>query len=853
MVRVARVKRPKKRVQSRKQFKVCAVFDTETTTIQDDWKSYAFPILFVWNNLAAVDLETYSPGDDQVHYYRDGGEILAEVDFLIDLGQSKNFIPVVAGYNIIFDLQPLLFEMSETWKMKVLAQTENQVYALDIVEQDEILCRFWDTFFLESNGLAAMGEICGFKKLYGDWDYDLIRTPETELTADELEYAKRDVQIIPAYLNYLLKTHDWLKPHYLGGKVMTKTSLVRQFAKHRIGRAKYKTAKGTERTIYDAFKRTCAEEFPKTFESYAMRKACFRGGLTFTAGKFANTAQKNVLALDVSSMHHTFINGRYVPVHFKPTNKTVLEELARQVLETSLKDVLKFYHQPFMHAFHAQIKFTNLRLKPDTVFERFGIGIISSAKFSKRVRLDDYGHNQAGMEAEKATRGIGYHDVATKAVFAFGKLMQAREATLFLNEVELWNLGQVYEWDNFEILQGESTLKYAMPPDYVTLQSNVLFEQKAEIKALLQNYRAGVPYEGELSKWVPTGIRKEIKDGTCKRDFLEAYYVGTVKTMFNSIFGSQAMDLLRPDFEIVQGEIGINFDTVVTPENFEKRRPEKITSFYNYGSRIVAGSRMHLIIALILLGKKSKSILILSGDTDSVKVSIQGGRLTDKGILKALDPLAKASRKALDMGNARIRKLFPENASSLDGVGCFEIEPASRESTRYKFMFEAWNKARISLTDAGEIGVIVAGLSRPAGAYHIEKAIKDFHRAGYDFEAICQNVLGYDVFISPEITQSLQRNIPDVTARVEEEFIDHRGVKSKVSSYQSIALFPCGKWLGELEKKSNRDNVIYLSNLGREVDTREKIISIQGNYVIIEVMDEWGESQEIMKAVIHRE
>ena len=69
-----------------------------------------------------------------------------------------------------------------------------------------------------------MGRTCGLAKALGDWDYNLTRTPETPLTADEMHYAARDVQVIPAYLRYLIEANEWLEPDMLASTVLTKTS-----------------------------------------------------------------------------------------------------------------------------------------------------------------------------------------------------------------------------------------------------------------------------------------------------------------------------------------------------------------------------------------------------------------------------------------------------------------------------------------------------------------------------------------------------------------------------------------------------------------------------------------------------
>ena len=142
----------------------------------------------------------------------------------------------MAAYNATFDLQTILASLANTYKIAVNAQSSTNIYTLDLCDdEDNILLRFWDTFHLEMRGLAAMGKTCGLAKATGDWNYDLVRTPETPLTELEYFYAARDVQVIPAYLRYLLDANEWLKSSDFGHLLLTKTSIVRQMAKHTIG------------------------------------------------------------------------------------------------------------------------------------------------------------------------------------------------------------------------------------------------------------------------------------------------------------------------------------------------------------------------------------------------------------------------------------------------------------------------------------------------------------------------------------------------------------------------------------------------------------------------------------------
>ena len=244
----------------RKPFKIVAIYDTETTNLDSfDGKSIqhiAFPNLFILNRIRGIS--DYAPNtSDAIKFIRYSQDMINELESIVDDGLQDGFIPVVCAYNLMFDLQPLMRELSIRYDMQVNAQNRVSVYTLDLMRDDEIILRFWETFYLEMSGLAAMGETCGFAKAVGEWNYDLIRHCETPLTDNEIEYAKRDVQVIPAYLRWLLETNPHLDESDLGCKVLTKTSLVRQRAKRELANLKFIKANGKQMSIGHAFNITC--------------------------------------------------------------------------------------------------------------------------------------------------------------------------------------------------------------------------------------------------------------------------------------------------------------------------------------------------------------------------------------------------------------------------------------------------------------------------------------------------------------------------------------------------------------------------------------------------------------------
>lgn len=831
-------------MKTRKEYRVAAIFDTETTNIGEGAETRAYPILYIFNDLRATPLGSYTPDTDDVRFYRRTSEALAYIDGLITYGRAHGYVPIIAAYNLMFDMQTLLLELAQSYTIEVNAQTATSVYTLDLCMDDNVVCRFWDTFYLEMGGLRAMGETCGLPKAVGDWDYSLARTPETPLTEEELFYARRDVQVIPQYLQWLLRANHWLTPDMLGCRVLTKTSLVRQMARREIGGRRVTLQDGKKITLQRAYEMTCNQEFPKNYAAYALRKACFRGGLTFTSAKTASVVVDNVASLDVTSMHHAFINGRRLPVKFAVAPPEILQIACERIVYTPLEDVLRNYSDPFRMGLHVAISFTNLRLRVNTCFADWGIAICPRSKFVRTLQADtDYSNNERAKTQENSIRAHGYVDSAVNPTFAYGKLYRADKCILHVNEIELWNVAQVYEFDEMHVLYGEATAKTIVPPDYVTLQSNMLFARKTDVKNLIKHYTEGVPYAGDIPESIPEGIARDARAGTLSVKFLQSYYGSTVKGQFNGIYGTQAQDVMKADYRVTEtGELEVDKATVCTPENFAKKRPKTPRVLYTYGMRIVAGSRMHLVIAMMLIYRRfGARVTVTGGDTDSLKISCADD-VTDAELLDALEPLHTAIENAIDLTMRRVRNTAPDMASTLDHIGKFEVEDCGG-TTRYAEHVELWNKARVSLDMSGRVHVTCAGLPRPDGVYTIEDCIEDIMRMGHGFAETVRLSLGYDVLVDYEICHTLQRNRPHVWDRYVGTVTDYQGMTYHVDAPEAIALYPSGRWLGESDKQANGENLAYMRDVyNRNVETlprelivrdgRPMIVSIDGEILL---------------------
>lgn len=818
----------------KKLYRVVGSFDTETTNLYE--YNTAIPILYILHLHDNCHIESYYQGAGEIKTCNNPETFIQCIQEVIRKGIDGKYVPIICGYNLYFDIHPILAKLNEIYDIDALAQTATRLYHLDLKLGNKTVLRFWDTQHLEPTGLATMGNACGFQKLDG-WDYDLTRSPETPLTDREIEYAKRDTTIIPAYLRLLLEQNPSIEGKDLGNRILTATSLVRNMAYREIGKL---TTTNPKVTLNREFERIVENESPKSFMQHALNQACMRGGLTFTSAKYASKVINDVISMDANSMHPHKIVMQRVPVQFQTTSAGFLTRIAEKITNTSLKRVLKYYHKPFDYGLNACIRFYNLRLRKDSPFEDWGIGLLSQSKFgvNKKNHENDLSlptdERQAAVEAMMKSRG--YMDKAVNAEFAYGKLMKAARCDIFVHEIELWNIAQVYEWESMQVVFGEMTAKFRETPTRTVLQTTYLFEQKDAMKRLIALYRADKIQEIQDSretkfKSIPDFIMTGVLNREISLEFLDSYYTKTVKGKYNGIYGAQAMNEYKPSYLVVGGELAIDHSTIPSVDSWEKYAKKKSKVWFQYGSRIVGGSRMHLIIAMMLLYTKYEGkIVIVDGDTDSLKIHLIDSTITGRDLVAVLAPLHAATRKGLDLRLNKIQDLYPEHWSSLPNLGEFEVE----NEKPYDYYFAAWNKARIvgKLDSEGKIrcNITAAGLRRVRDFVNINH-ILDTLCNKYSFEEIAPKILGYNTFISNSIANSLQHHIKPASDSFSGKVTDYLGVTCELTNWPvAVYLEPAGRWLGETTQPGNAQNIMYKNVVyGENMDDSEKLVDFNPN------------------------
>lgn len=831
-----------KKKNKNEEYRIYSSYDTETTNIEvepGEWR--AFPVYFMFSDCYDLDIASYNPGEETYCDYRLCEDALSHIANLIEVGKERHEVPVIVAYNLLFDLQGLLYRFASDYPgAKVLARSTTQCYTFDLVDDNgNPLLRFWDTFFLEPNGVRAMGEACGVEKAIGDWDYSKVRSPETELSDEERFYARRDTQTLLSYLRYILETHDYVKPYELGTKVLSKSSLVRTMATRllggiRTGRKGKKDKRGA--TLSKTFMASVKEQQPQSYEVYAARKAATRGGLTFTAAKFASSVVHRVCSLDVTSMHHAFICGKRIYKNFKQADPRFLKVVLDGIAEYSIDDILANYDDPLGCAFTVCVDFYNIRLKKGSVFGDYGIGTLAKSKFTRRAeeKSEDYS-DMRNAEAEELIKSNGYYDQVfdRDTVFAFSKLVESSHIRVWLNECAFTEVALAYEWDALDVVWGEYTSHSDLPESMVVLQSMSLYEEKKQLKKLLASYEEGIKDESREVPLTLKNLDSVVKNGSISKADLEGFYMST-KAKFNGIYGTTLMDEVRPDYVFADAELHLDPTTKATPENYIELMPKNPKAHNIYGARIVGWSRVHLCVAMELIYRKhGERAMITGGDTDSLKVACN--LVNYENLIQTLEPLHEAVTKSIAVCTARAKKTAPDYASDMEHVGCFEAEKVDSKGTMYfDYHIELWNKARVSYNQ-GNAHVTCAGLSRPDGVYHIENFIEDIISGGMTPEEALPLCMGYNVTVNNSVGHMNEHRRPGSRDRFIGEIVDYRGVRAHIDCPEAIAIYPASRVLGSTDEPTNYEDVSYLKRIyNREVDIRPRELKLIDNKPVIE-------------------
>lgn len=269
-------------------------FDIEVTSAWIDEKGNVIPYrkgmtAEYWNGLTPLSLcyIWQFSCDGEVYYGRELKDFLKVLD---DLPKEPTIIIWI--HNLSYEFQFLCNIL--TWK-SVFARTAHK--PMKCVSNEYPNIEFRCTYMLTRLSLATWGEQVGIKKLVGDLDYEVLRTPLTSLTDEEMEYCEHDCLIVEAGIKTYIKRY---------GKQadipLTQTGTVRLECKNRL--------MSNEKYSY-AIKKLV----PSNAREYKLLMSVFAGGYTHANYWYAGEVMRGIIQhYDFASSYPTVMIAEKYPM-----------------------------------------------------------------------------------------------------------------------------------------------------------------------------------------------------------------------------------------------------------------------------------------------------------------------------------------------------------------------------------------------------------------------------------------------------------------------------------------------------------------------------------------------------------
>lgn len=823
------------------KYRVIGAYDSETTNITIDGEHKAFPILHQLGLLDGTDLLEIDADNVEEHthieLYRHTFELYERLDQLVSA--QSDYVPVILCHNLAFDMYALSSWISRH-DVRVLAKSARKPITFTIRDESgKPALVIWDTLIFSQQGLERMGVDCGYSKGVGEWDYNLIRTPETPLTDSEIDYAKRDIYTLITWLGWWLRRNPDILPEKLGLNVVTKTGVVRERRHVRFSELK---GMGLRRRVGHYWLMRCRMEQPKSDDELFTMLAATRGGFTFCASSAASVpydlenTDECIAAYDATSQHPAQLVSHYYPYGFKERNTEILELAFDLVCKTDVEKILEHWDKPFSVAFYACFEFTNLRPKQGSIYKKFGILPLASARYRsfEHAKMDEENGDKAAYQDYMQRRE--YCDSASNAKCAFGKLISADVARLYITELTAFEICMSYEWDSVRAIHGYETGKFTRPSDMDVISVMQFYRAKDQFKlAREQFYDTGtITNADELKRLgIPNSIVSTMRNGTISSGDVEATYLG-LKADLNSIFGISASNQYRRDTEL--DETGITY----VGEFGICNAPRNPKVWYQFGQRIVGWSRIAQVIALKLIEPYVSQII--NGDTDSVKVKCKRADLGK--IEKELEKMAFAIDKGKLRTCERVKNSFPDMYDELPGIGHYVCEFVTDR------FCASWNKAYCE-QETGKDGkrhfaFTLAGIptrkreSKVSCFIGVNGFADRLYNLGWTFKEVCNIFLGYNVTYAHDVIKTNGRKFPEWGETFFERVTDYRGETCMVSEPCALALYPMSKTVNDTLSSENMTNMGYALNNNPDVNTGRKLIYSGG------VIDMEIEADEIL-------
>lgn len=385
-------------------YSVPCAFDIETTSTMLDGEKFAF--MYIW--MLGIDGHCII------------GRTWNELEWCIDkisnyLGLSNNvFLPIYV-HNLSYEFQ--FIKDRFTWS-KVFALDTRKVNYCRTDSGIEFRC----SYQLSGYNLASIGNNLHkykVKKMVGDLDYSKVRTKETNLSKEELQYCINDVLVVMAYVQECIEEENGIQ-----NIPRTKTGYVRRYVKREcLGTSKHRNEK------YRKFIHAMSLE-P---DEYIQLRRAFQGGFTHASALHAFTTLKDVDSYDFTSSYPAVMISEKFPM----SKSELIDIQSKEEFEKNLK----------LYCCLFDATFVNIRARE--LFEDY-----ISRSHCRNIKGE---------------------------ILNNGRVVEAETLTTTITEQDFMIIKRMYKWDDLIISNFRRYKRGYLPKEFVNAILT-LYEDKTQLK-----------------------------------------------------------------------------------------------------------------------------------------------------------------------------------------------------------------------------------------------------------------------------------------------------------------------------------------------------------------------------------
>lgn len=258
---------------------------------------------------------------------------------------------------------------------------------------------------LENVGKSLIKYIC--RKMVGDLDYNLIRTPLTPMTAKELKYCENDIRVLLCFIQEKIE-----QDRGIGNIPYTNTGYVRRFCR---------------KACFEHYKeyRQLMEELTMDIDEYKQCRRAFQGGFTHANAKYVDSTIENVSSYDISSSYP----GVMVLDKFPMSRCRIIERI------------------------ESEQEFENLLLTKCCLFDIEFFGL--------RPRL----YHENPLSISKCAKDKIHAPI--NAIVNNGRVVMAEYVLTTCTEEDYWIYKEFYMWDSYSVYNLRVYDKGYLPRDFI--------------------------------------------------------------------------------------------------------------------------------------------------------------------------------------------------------------------------------------------------------------------------------------------------------------------------------------------------------------------------------------------------